>query len=397
MRVIFHESKFNRYSITALLASLEQSGISESLDIQIAITDEESSVVAEREPLYCCFSFFTSQIPEIREKIEKLKILNPNSIFIAGGPHPSGDPISTLKLGFDYVFVGEAEEAFLKFMIEGFSQERIIRGNPIDIDKYQAWSLRYDRFSPLEITRGCPFACRFCQTSYLFGTLPRHRSIDRILRHVEIFVKRGMRDLRFITPNALSYGSEDGRTPNLAKVEELLKAIKGVSERVRIFFGTFPSEIRPEQLTKEAIEIIKRYASNKTLTIGAQSGSDSVLERIHRGHSAEDVYKAVELAVKEEFTVNVDFIFGLPDETEKEQIETVKFMEKLLCLGEKGKGTVKIHSHYFIPLPGTPYYRAKPSRLTKALTHYLGNLHNRGTIFGQWHKQREYSQRILKV
>lgn len=397
MKLVFHESKFNRYSITALLASLERSDLINNWEIQIVKNEEEIRNLKDNGELYHCLSFFTSQLSQIREKVERLKRLFPESVLIAGGPHPSGDPVSTLKLGFDHVFVGEGEVAFPNFFQESSKREKIIRGRAVDIDLFQAWSLKFERFSPLEITRGCPYACRFCQTSYLFGTRTRHRSIDSIVRHVEIFLRRGMRDLRFITPNALSYGSDDGRTLNLARVEELLRAVKEVSDRIRIFFGTFPSEIRPEHLTEDSISLIKKYASNKTLTIGAQSGSDRVLERINRGHTAFDVYRAVELAVKHGFTVNVDFIFGLPDESEEEQIETVKFMEKILKLEERGSGSVKIHSHYFVPLSGTPYYRAKPSTLSRRLTQYVGNLHNRGKIFGQWHQQREYSQRILKI
>lgn len=394
MRILLYESELNRYSLTALLASIEQDGLVGNFDIKVLKLNEQTVLPREHQPTYHCFSFFSAQVPEIREKIERLRSQDSDSVFVAGGPHASGDPISTLSIGFDYVFVGEAEEVFPRFLREGAGNVKIIRGKAVNLDNYQAWSLIHRRFSPLEITRGCPYACRFCQTSYLFGTKPRHRSIENILKHVEIFRSSGMRDLRFITPNALSYGSKDGKTAELTKVEELLRSIKQAFADVRIFFGTFPSEIRPEHLTEEALEIIKRYASNRALTIGAQSGSDTVLERIHRGHSTDDVFKAVERSVKKGFTVNVDFIFGLPEETEKEQLETVKFMSKLLELGERGEGSVRIHSHYFMPLPGTPYYKAEPSALSKSLTQYLGSLFNRGAIFGQWHLQRDYCKKI---
>jgi hypothetical protein len=56
--------------------------------------------------------------------------------------------------------------------------------------------------------------------------------------------ERGLRDVRFITPTALSYGSQDS-SPNLAAVEELLTACKeGIGPDGRVYFGSFPSEIR---------------------------------------------------------------------------------------------------------------------------------------------------------
>lgn len=390
MRLVFYETRFNRYSITALLASLEQNHVLDRLDIQI-YKDKLQLSKEDDEPKIFCFSFFTPHLKQIEKEVQNLKRNNPHSIFIAGGPHPSGDPEGTLNLGFDYVFVGEGEEELPKFFENLNRNEKIIKGKNIDIDNYKAWSLKIRRFTPLEITRGCPYACKFCQTGYLFGTKQRHRSIDSILKHVEIFIKNGMKDLRFITPNALSYGSNDKGTPNLEAVETLLRSIKALSDKIRIYFGTFPSELRPDYINKESIEIIRRYASNNNITIGAQSGSPKVLERIGRGHSTEDIFNAVRTAINGGFNVNIDFIFGLPDETEREQIETVQFIERLIKLGDEKGRVVRINSHYFIPFVGTPFWNCKPAKLSKKLTNFLGRLYSSGKIFGHWHTQRQYT------
>ena len=395
MKIFFHETKFNRYSITALIASLEHAELIDKIEIEIfKDTDIENILNKETEGIFC-FSFCSPQLEKIKKILEKIKSVSINSLFLAGGPHPSGAPKETLQAGFDYVFVGEGEKSFPE-LIEKIIQERafsnIIHGEKVQIDNYPAWSLKYKKFSPLEITRGCPYACKFCQTSYLFGNKPRHRSIESILKHVEIFIKQGMRDLRFITPNALSYASEDGKTLNLAAVEELLKSIKSLSKDIRIFFGTFPSELRPEHVTSEALEVIKPYISNKILTIGAQSGNDRVLEKIHRGHSAEDVYNAVNNAINAGFSVNVDFIFGLPGETALEQLDTIKLMEKLISLGERKNLEVKIHSHYFIPLKGTPFANENATKLSRNLTQFIGKLYNLRNIFGKWYEQKLYSK-----
>jgi len=48
------------------------------------------------------------------------------------------------------------------------------------------------------------------------------------LTYVEIMYQRGIKDIRFITPNAFSYGSEDGKTLNYDKIESLLKGIRKI-------------------------------------------------------------------------------------------------------------------------------------------------------------------------
>ena len=84
----------------------------------------------------------------------------------------------------------------------------------------------------VEIYRGCPFACGFCQTPHIFGHCMRHRSLDEIImyahRHEQV---------RFVTPNAFAYGS-DGIHPRFDKVERLMEKIQAP-----LYFGTFPSEV----------------------------------------------------------------------------------------------------------------------------------------------------------
>ena len=51
----------------------------------------------------------------------------------------------------------------------------------------------------------------------------------------------------------------------------------------RIFFGTFPSELRPEHVSPRALALITRYCDNRVVILGGQSGSDRVLEAMGRG------------------------------------------------------------------------------------------------------------------
>ncbi len=400
MRVIFKENIYNKYSISALIAALEHKGLLEEIEVIIEDSDSLKEMKRHGDRVIFCFSFCSPQKYDVFDSLRKLKEIYPEAIFIAGGPHPSGDPEDTLKAGFDYVLRGEGEDTLpkiLKILNTSEVKSKIIKGDIVDINNFPSWSEKFHRFFPIEITRGCPYACKFCQTSFLFGTKPRHRSIENIIEYVEKFYKNGKRDLRFITPNALSYGSSDGKTINLQLIEIFLKRIREISESIRIFFGTFPSELRPEFINREVLQLIKPYIFNKTLTIGAQTGSDSLLSKINRGHTVDEVYYAVDSATECGFSVNVDFIFGFPEETEKDQIETINFIDRLITLGDKRNVSVKIHAHHFMPLPGTPFYNKKPARLSQKLTRYLGRLFNREKIFGDFHKQSLFCRNINKL
>ena len=230
------------------------------------------------------YSFMSMQEKEVLNEINELKKLKRDIILIAGGPHPSGCPEDTLNLGFDHVIIGEGEISLpnlVNSIKSGKNPEKIIKGIPIEnFDNYEKiWPL-----APIEITRGCPYNCRFCQTPQIFGKNIRHRSIESIVKIVKT-----MGDIRFVTPNAFSYGSKTGTKPDIEKLEKLMKSLFEIKKR--LFFGTFPSEVRPEFVTFETLDLVNKYCDNRYIHFGAQSGSDEVLKHIIRGHLVSDVIR----------------------------------------------------------------------------------------------------------
>ena len=218
----------------------------------------------------------------------------------------------------------------------------------------------------VEISRGCPHACGYCQTSRMIGHLMRHRNIDTIVEWSHRY-----RDIRFVSPNAFAYGSS-GRIPRWEKVEQFLKSLKG-----NILFGTFPSEVRPEFITKVALELVTTYCMNTHLHFGAQSGSNQVLRTLRRGHTVRDVEIAVDLCREHGLVPVVDFIVGLPMESEEDERKTMDLIQEITRNG-------RVRVHQFLPLPGTPLARSVPHPLLSSTTKILGRLALEGTLTGSW-------------
>jgi B12-binding domain/radical SAM domain protein len=243
---------------------------------------------------------------------------------------------------------------------------------------------------PIEITRGCVYACRFCATPFINRARFRHRSIDNVRRWATALRTAGRRDLRFISPTSLSYGSPD-ESVNLAAVEALLAACReAIGAEGRLFFGTFPSELRPEHVTAEALALLKRFVDNDNLILGGQSGSDRVLASSHRGHRVEDVIRAARLCLEGGFIPNVDFILGLPGEDESDVWATVSAMETLGRLG------ARVHGHTFMPLPGTPFRDAAPGTVGPAVREALDRLASQRMLYGQWKAQEAIAAGIAE-
>ena len=238
------------------------------------------------------YSFATPQASYIFREVEQSKT---SSIFIAGGPHPSARPEETLEY-FDHVVIGEGERTLpeLTDALQNGKDISSIKGMAFKNDgrmiftgKRESIDLdRYPPFNPdvihstIEITRGCPFKCAYCQTPQLFGHGMRHRSIDMICRYAKF-----LKDVRFTSPNAFAYGS-DGIHPRIEKIEGLLSSLPRDG---KIFFGTFPSEVRPEFISDRLLELVSEYCANTTISMGGQSGSQRILDLIRRGHTVEDI------------------------------------------------------------------------------------------------------------
>ena len=408
-------NKLHKNSFNALIGALEVDEYFDNFPIYFANKKDIfnlEGILKRYDRVVIAISFFTTELWKTYDLINELKAKYQNYrdkiIYLAGGPHPTGDPKGTLKLGFDVVCIGEGEETFPEF-IKAVSEDndyKKVKGiayleddkftftgrrKPVDLNKYPPFAVKHNRFGHIEITRCCPYGCYFCQTPRIFGKQVRHRSIKNICKYVEIMAERDLKDIRFITPNAFGYGSKDGKTLNIDKIEKLLENIREILGRDgRIFFGTFPSEVRPEHVNDETVDLILRYADNKSLVIGAQSGSDRVLELCNRGHTVEDVYNAVKIAIKKGVSVSLDFIFGLPGETKEDIEKTIKVMRDFIKMG------AKIHAHTFMPLPQTPFAKAKPGKVDRRIIMAVRHEIPKGIVYGTWHNQQILAEKIAK-
>jgi len=330
-----------------------------------------------------------------------------SALHVAGGAHATAAPERVLRAGFDLAAVGEGEVALARLLLRlaaggeargpGFAwleDGRPTRGPmppAADLDDLPPFPSSGARGGAIEITRGCVHACRFCQTSFAAGARLRHRSPEAVARWVELQARCGRPDVRFVSPSALAYGSDDG-APRLDRVEALLVAARAAAgPEGRLFLGTFPSEVRPEHVTPEALRLLRRLADNRTLLVGAQSGSERVLARAHRGHGVGEVERAVALALEAGFEPQVDFIAGLPGEEEEDRRATRALMA---ALTERG---AKVHLHAFLPLPGTPWAGEAPGRPDAASERLMEALASRGRAFGQWRRQVEAGRELVRL
>jgi B12-binding domain/radical SAM domain protein len=410
--------------MTTVIAHAVRSGIAALNVVTGALADERTrhvevvyargpadvarAIAAARGPAIVAWSFYSPDARRAAAELAEIRARAPGALHVAGGVHATAEPAATLLAGFDVVIAGEGEAAFVE-LVAAADAGRDPRGGPgtrwldggalasgpaaprLPLDRFPACDLRHGRWNPIEITRGCVYACSFCQTPFMFKARFRHRSVDNVRAHVRAMVAGGLRYVRYVSPTSLSYGSPDASV-NLAAVEALLAGVRAeLPPGGKQYFGTFPSELRPEHVSPEALALIARHADNRSLVIGGQSGSERLLAATHRGHGVEAIERAVALSLEAGFRPDVDFLFGLPGETEDDRRRTVALAEAIAAAG------ARVHSHAFMPLPGTPLAGAEPAPIPDDVARAVARLESRGAAYGQWRAQAGVAEDLVQL
>ncbi|KSW12101.1 B12-binding domain/radical SAM domain-containing protein [Pyrodictium occultum] len=393
-----------RNAFAHLAAALEDSGLlGQGLDLFFAEEDPVPLARRLEEKGYRPVLLYGVSTPVFLELMDEIAGAASRYPVVAGGPHAEGAYWQLLRLGVYAAVVGDGENAIVALAehflgerdisevpniayMEGGGVFRVTRIELVDLDDYRPYSSRYQLYPPLEIMRGCPYSCRFCQVPWLFKSRVRFRSPGRAVEAARAYIEAGRRRIRFIAPIGFAYMSPRPGEPNPEALEELLRGVREAGGEP--YLGSFPSETRPEYVTPKALRVVKRYAANRRVSVGLQSGSDKVLKAVGRGHTVEEALEAVELIHRHGLQAVVDIIFGLPGEDEEAVEATVEVIYRLAGMG------ARLRLHSFLPLPGTPLARARPRPVHPRYREAVRRLLGRGVVEGDWEWQEKIAPEI---
>ena len=216
--------------------------------------------------------------------------------------------------------------------------------------------------SIIQISSGCLSECSFCQTKLAKGTLTSYR-IGDILRQVKDDVASNCKEIWLTSTDNGCYGL-DLKTD----LVDLLEKSSNIEGDYKIRVGMMNPMYVPRFLDR----LISLYRNNdkvfKFLHMPVQSGSERILRKMKRGHTAKiflDVVKELRKKIPE-IAIATDIITGFPSESERD-------FEETLSLIEESQPDV-INSSRYSPRPGT--LAAKYPRLsTKIVKERSKRLH----------------------
>jgi tRNA-2-methylthio-N6-dimethylallyladenosine synthase len=178
----------------------------------------------------------------------------------------------------------------------------------------------------LTVQEGCDKFCAFCVVPYTRGA-EVSRPASRVLAEARDLVERGVREITLLGQNVNAYHGEgpDGRDWSLARLIRALAEIDGL-ERIR-FTTSHPNDMTDDLIAAHGdCDKLMPY-----LHLPVQSGSDAILKRMNRKHTAEDYLRLIERirAARPDILLSGDFIVGFPGETEADFAATMALVEEV--------------------------------------------------------------------
>lgn len=248
-----------------------------------------------------------------------LKERNPSVILFAGGAEVTANP-SSFPFGlWDFIVVGEGEEAVPR-AVEEMEQGKTVKPGDGIVTKGSAITASCpEELSSLpsvllshaadkllktcptvlwELTRGCPFHCGFCFESHGVRTV-RHYPFERIAEELDYLLSHKVKDIFILDP---TFNMDKERTKSILRL--LVSKAQGVH---------FTFENRAELLDDEIISLFSQL--DCSLQIGMQSANPKTLALVGRNAKQEQFEKNVKSLAKKNITFGLDLIIGLPEDT----------------------------------------------------------------------------------
>jgi threonylcarbamoyladenosine tRNA methylthiotransferase CDKAL1 len=235
---------------------------------------------------------------------EKVELLSPSASLL--GPHSIERSADVVRSAF----AGSRLVALEDSISDKVNIPRV-RVNPV--------------VSIVEIASGCMSECTFCQTKLAKGWLRSYRMGD-IMRQIRSdVVEGGCREVWLTSTDNGCYGRDIG-----SDLVELLKTCCSIEGDFKIRLGMMNPMYLPEMLNRLVEVFHENDKLFKFLHIPVESGSNRVLRKMKRGHTARTFLDAVQSFRKKipKMTISTDVIVGFPTETEGDFQATLDLLEK---------------------------------------------------------------------
>lgn len=321
-------------------------------------------VIKGFKPEITCISFLSTSASTAYNVIIELKKMQ-CGYLLSGGIHTSIFPEEMIMRGADFSLTGEGEINFLPlvdflselkgggiakddlghipniFFLDENKEIHATEKTNLSVDLTTSNCIDRDLFKldlyphhTIMTSRGCPYKCKFCCSWGPGGKKGRMASPERIMQELEMLVEKYGKITVYWADDMFFFNKRDRiRFCNMIIAKRL--PVKWIAQ------------LRADSLDEELVKVLVKAGCEK-ICIGAESGSDRVLDAINKKTKIADIKNAIHIAKLAGIRIKTWWITGLPGSTLEEEYSAMQAIE------ESMPNEVAIHT--FVPLPGTEYW-----------------------------------------
>ena len=324
--------------------------ISDLLDYHFSMTSTDNPLQADLLILNTCSIREKAQEKVFSElgRWRKIKEKKPDTLIAVGGcvAAQEGKNIQTRAPQVDIVFGPQTLHRLPKMIDNAI----VDKSTPIDvafplIEKFDflPQSSTSSVSAYVSIMEGCSKYCTFCVVPYTRGE-EVSRSLDEILYEISTLAHNGVREIILLGQNVNAYKGVRKKDNKSISFAELIRYISKIKYIDRIRHTTS----HPIDFSEDLIDEYKNKKLCSNLHLPVQSGSDFILSKMKRKHTAleyKNLIRKVRL-IRPDISITSDFIIGYPGETEDHFQETCDLIKNIAF--DDG------YSFIYSRRPGTP-------------------------------------------
>jgi radical SAM family uncharacterized protein/radical SAM-linked protein len=196
----------------------------------------------------------------------------------------------------------------------------------------------------VEIMRGCPRGCRYCQAGPIYRPV-RPRPAREIIEQTETQLRNsGYDEISLVSLSSSDYPDIESLAVTLGRRLD--------KQKVSI---SLPS-LRPGTITSQLLEAVSRVRK-AGLTISPEAGTERLRMFVRKEIPDGKIFETARIAFEKGWnTVKLYFMVGLPTETDEDLMGVVKLIKKIYDIGREypGRKTINVTLSPFVPKAHTP-------------------------------------------